>query len=153
MKKRTLTLALFSACLLAAQAQQQGGIRPEMLREIQSSYQETPSEKAIRNAIAGNDIRKLTLNLDEQKGIDTHFSIRVKSKGITDQQSSGRCWLFTGLNVMRAKAIAKYDLPRPGVFAGLFFLLGPAGEVKPFPARHPGHGGQAHDRPDRGVAL
>ena len=111
MKKRTLTLALFSACLLAAQAQQQGGIRPEMLREIQSSYQETPSEKAIRNAIAGNDIRKLTLNLDEQKGIDTHFSIRVKSKGITDQQSSGRCWLFTGLNVMRAKAIAKYDLP------------------------------------------
>ena len=112
MKKRTLTLALFSACLLAAQAQQQdGGIRPEMLRDIQSSYRETPAEKAIRNAIAGNDIRKLTLNLDEQRGIDTHFSIRVRSKGITDQQSSGRCWLFTGLNIMRAKAIAKYDLP------------------------------------------
>ena len=106
MKKRTLTLALFSASLLAAQAQQDGGIRPEMLQEIQSSYQETPAGKAIRNAIAGNDIRKLTLDLDGQRGIDTHFSIRVKSKGITDQQSSGRCWLFTGLNIMRAKAIA-----------------------------------------------
>ncbi|MBR0393904.1 MAG: hypothetical protein IIX04_02215, partial [Alistipes sp.] len=30
---------------------------------------------------------------------------------ITDQKSSGRCWLFTGLNVLRAKMIDKYDLP------------------------------------------
>lgn len=82
-----------------------------MLQEIQQSYEETGSEKAIRNAIANNDIRKLTVNLDNQKGLDTDFSIRVKSKGITDQQSSGRCWLFAGMNVMRAKAIARYDLP------------------------------------------
>ena len=32
------------------------------------------------------------------------------SKGITDQQSSGRCWLFTGLNVMRAKVINEHQL-------------------------------------------
>ena len=112
MKKRILTLTLFAAALTYAQAQQQaGGITPEMLQEIQQSYTETPSDKAIRNAISQNDIRKLTLNLDNQKGIDTHFSIRVPSKGITDQQSSGRCWLFTGMNVMRAKAIERYDLP------------------------------------------
>ena len=43
--------------------------------------------------------------------IDTHFSDRVRTKGITDQESSGRCWLFTGLNVLRAKMIDKYDLP------------------------------------------
>ena len=42
--------------------------------------------------------------------IDTHFSDRVKTKGITDQKSSGRCWLFTGMNVLRAKMIDKYDL-------------------------------------------
>jgi bleomycin hydrolase len=35
----------------------------------------------------------------------------VKTKGITDQKSSGRCWLFTGLNVLRAKMIDKYELP------------------------------------------
>ena len=43
--------------------------------------------------------------------MDTHFSDRVRTKGITDQKSSGRCWLFTGLNVLRAKMIDKYDLP------------------------------------------
>ena len=41
---------------------------------------------------------------------DTHFSHEVKSKGITNQQRSGRCWLFTGLNVLRAKVIARYNL-------------------------------------------
>ena len=30
--------------------------------------------------------------------------------GITDQQQSGRCWLFTGLNVLRAQMMAKYGL-------------------------------------------
>ncbi len=42
--------------------------------------------------------------------IDTHFSDKVLTKGITDQKSSGRCWLFTGLNVLRAKMIDRYDL-------------------------------------------
>ena len=41
---------------------------------------------------------------------DTYFSHRVDSRGITDQKSSGRCWLFTGMNVMRAKAIARFGL-------------------------------------------
>lgn len=110
--KKIATLALFSAALLTVHAQQKsGGISPEMLQDIQKSYVETPAKRAIRNAISQNDIRKLALNLDNQKGIDTEFSIRVKSKGITDQQSSGRCWLFTGLNVMRAKAIARHHLP------------------------------------------
>lgn len=56
-------------------------------------------------------IKELALNQENQKALNTNFSIKVESKGITDQQSSGRCWLFTGLNVMRAKAIARYDLP------------------------------------------
>lgn len=112
MRKKIATTLLFGAVLLAAHAQQKaGGISPEMLKDITSSYQETPADKAVRNAIAGNDIRKLTVNLDNQKDIDTEFSIRVPSKGITDQQSSGRCWLFAGMNVMRAKAIAKHSLP------------------------------------------
>ena len=96
--------------LLSVQAQN-GGISPEMLQQIQQSYQGTATDKALRNAIGNNDIRKLALNQENRKALDTHFSVRVNTKGITNQESSGRCWLFTGLNVMRAKAIAKYDLP------------------------------------------
>ena len=108
--KRHITLACLAALTLTVQAQQ-GGISNEMLKQIQSSYKNTSADKAIRNAIGGTDIRKLSLNQENQQGLDTDFSIKVESKGITDQQSSGRCWLFTGLNVMRAKAIARYNLP------------------------------------------
>ena len=82
-----------------------------MLGQIRQTYQGTASDKALRNAIGNNSIRNLALNQENMQDMDIHFSVRVNSKGITDQQSSGRCWLFTGLNVMRAKAIAKYNMP------------------------------------------
>ena len=111
MKKRFLSVIVFSAALFSLQAQEgKGGINADMLKQIQQSYQGTAADKALRNAISNNDIRKLSLNQENRQGMDTHFSIKVNSKGITDQKSSGRCWLFTGLNVMRSKTIAKYDL-------------------------------------------
>lgn len=111
MNKRILSIFVFSALCYSMQAQDiRGGISEAMLQQIKQSYKETASDKAIRNAIGSNDIRKLALNQENLKGMDTHFSIKVESKGITDQKSSGRCWLFTGLNVMRAKTIDKHKL-------------------------------------------
>ena len=108
MKKiTTLTLTLLS---LAAFAQQPGGISPAMLSEIENGYQGTPSDKAIRNALNTASITVLAENADNSAMIDTNFSDCVETKGITNQKSSGRCWLFTGLNVLRADAIARYDL-------------------------------------------
>ena len=112
MKKQFLSVFALTAALFSAQAQDnKGGISPDMLGQIRQTYQGTASDKALRNAIGNNSIRSLALNQENMQDMDTHFSVRVNSKGITDQQSSGRCWLFTGLNVMRAKAIAKYNMP------------------------------------------
>lgn len=112
MKKQFLSVFALTAALFSAQAQDnKGGISPDMLGQIRQTYQGTASDKALRNAIGNNSIRNLALNQENMQDMDTHFSVRVNSKGITDQQSSGRCWLFTGLNVMRAKAIAKYNMP------------------------------------------
>ncbi len=112
MKRETLFVMLLTLVLFSTQAQEKkGGINPDMLEQIKQSYQGTPSDKALRNAIGSNDIRKLTLNQENLQEMDTHFSIRVNSKGITNQKSSGRCWLFTGLNVLRAKTLATYGFP------------------------------------------
>ena len=97
------------AAALTAQAQQ-GGISGEMLNQIKQSYKATPADKAIRNALGGTSINTLALNQENRADFDTEFSHKVLSKGITDQQSSGRCWLFTGLNVLRSQMIAKYGL-------------------------------------------
>lgn len=87
-----------------------GGLSSEVLSRISKGYEGSASDKAIRNALAGNAINTLALNAENAAMIDTHFSDEVKSKGITDQKSSGRCWLFTGLNVLRSKMIEKYGL-------------------------------------------
>lgn len=112
MKQNNLWIAALALGMtLSAHAQQAGGgITPDMLKQIQQAYQGTPADKAIRNAICNNDISKLAVNNDDKNNLDTYFSHKVNGKGITNQKSSGRCWLFTGLNVLRANAIAKYDL-------------------------------------------
>ena len=112
MKKHLLLVIMLVSTTMMVNAQTgKGGIDAGMLKQIEKGYEDTPANKAIRNAIGSNDISALVVNQDNQKAIDTNFSIRVKSKGITNQASSGRCWLFTGLNVMRAKAIEQYSLP------------------------------------------
>ena len=106
----TLALALMAVGTLNAQ-QDKGGITAEMLQEIRTGQTNSPAERAARNALALNPIAELATNAENLAMIDTHFSHRVRTKGITDQHQSGRCWLFTGLNVLRAKMIEDLDLP------------------------------------------
>ena len=116
MKKLFLSAALVALTSLSLSAQKpagvaDGGISPELLDKISAAYEDNAYDKAISNALAGASIATLAINADNAAMIDTHFSDRVRTKGITDQKSSGRCWLFTGLNVLRAKMIDKYGLP------------------------------------------
>lgn len=106
----TLTLAVMSFGVVCAQ-QDKGGISDDMLQQLRTEHVASQAEKAARNALAHNPIPELAANADNMVMIDTHFSHRVKTKGITDQQQSGRCWLFTGLNVLRAKMIDEQQLP------------------------------------------
>ena len=98
--RKLLTLALFAATLGTSAQTTSGGITPQMLEKISHAY---PANPALRNALAGTSINQLATRADNPDQYDTHFSNEVPSRGITDQKSSGRCWLFTGLNVMRAK--------------------------------------------------
>ena len=108
MKKILFTLCLFAATSVVAQ--NSGGIDAAMIQTIRSGYKGTAAERAVKNALVTTPISTLATNGDNLAMCDTHFAYRVKTKGITDQKSSGRCWLFTGLNVLRAKMITKHDL-------------------------------------------
>lgn len=112
MKKLILCAALLIGTMsVSAQTQSKdGGISEDMMARIRQGYTASAEQKAIKNALASNSISALAINADNLAMCDTHFSHRVKTVGITNQKSSGRCWLFTGLNVLRAKMIDKYDL-------------------------------------------
>ena len=106
--KNLLTLSLLAASLsVSAQS-----ITPEMLATFQKDCKVTGAQRAIKNALAANSVASIALNQDNQVEQDTYFSNSVPSKGITDRQSSGRCWLFTGLNVLRSKMINEQKLEK-----------------------------------------
>lgn len=110
MKKILTIVAAALACLTVAAQKNNGGITPDMMERIMKGYEGNASDRALRNALNTTALNVLATNADNSAMIDTHFSDRVKTRGITDQKSSGRCWLFTGLNVLRAAAIERYDL-------------------------------------------
>lgn len=112
MKRTGFATLMFGLALSAVARGSQGALTADVLNDIRRSYQPSVADKALRNALAGNAIDKLASNADNKNGFDTHFSHKVESKGITDQQSSGRCWLFTGLNVIRARMMADHNLPK-----------------------------------------
>lgn len=108
--KKIFSLIIFSSLFFSSFAQK-GSINKEQMREIKKSYDANdPATKALTNALSNNDVLKLTLNRENLGNIDHNFSYKVKVKGITDQKSSGRCWMFTGMNVIRPTVIDKYDL-------------------------------------------
>lgn len=105
--KYTLTsLLLAAAGVVSAQS-----IGEKELKEIRGSFVKDAPTRAIQNILTNDkDIRSNALNHDQQGKIDHHFKYRVKVSGITDQKSSGRCWMFTSLNVIRPAVMEKYNI-------------------------------------------
>lgn len=105
-----LILAVMTIASSPSYADDKGGIDAAMLGRLKASFRPTGAQRALRNAMNAADIDKLALNTENLNNLDTSFSNRVESKGITNQKQSGRCWLFTGLNVLRSQIMAKQDL-------------------------------------------
>jgi bleomycin hydrolase len=106
-------LVITTAAMLGIAAPAAGqSITPKELQEIQSSFLRDAPTRAIQNILTGNkNIREQALERDRQGKIDHYFKYRVSVRGITDQKSSGRCWMFTSMNVLRPLVIEKYNLP------------------------------------------
>ena len=84
-----------------AQNRSQGGISPEMMRQIVATSA-TQQNKALSNAMATNSIDDLARNYRNNKVTDTHFSIETPKQSIHNQRQSGRCWMYSSFNVLRA---------------------------------------------------
>ena len=104
--KKINTLLICTCLALASQSVAQttkdGGISEDMLRTIVAAQKSNTSDKAIFNAIASNKIDDIAKNFANQGPIDKHFSIETPKQSIHDQKSSGRCWMFSGFNVLRS---------------------------------------------------
>ena len=102
-KQKTLliALALMGAVTVSAQ-KHDGGLSNDMLAAIRKAQPTAAQDKALFNAIAANSIDDLAKNYAAKRPVDTHFSNETPKQKIHNQRSSGRCWMFSGFNVLRA---------------------------------------------------
>ena len=108
MRKLLLGMMLMGTLTAGAQTKD-GGISKQMLQQIEKQNAPTPSDRALRNALAANAIDALAKNQQNAGALDTYFNIETKKQSITNQKSSGRCWMFSGLNVLRANFAKRTD--------------------------------------------
>jgi bleomycin hydrolase len=108
MKKTLSIIAMATAMVFGLEAQEIGN---EELVRIRESFARTREDIARMNAVSGNyDLKKLAIDRERQGKTDHFFKYKVQVSGITDQQQSGRCWMFTSMNVLRPSVMEKFNV-------------------------------------------
>ncbi|MBO8483684.1 MAG: biotin transporter BioY [Bacteroidetes bacterium] len=108
MKKTLSIIAMATAMVFGLEAQEIGN---EELVRIRESFARTREDIARMNAVSGNyDLKKLAIDRERQGKTDHLFKYKVQVSGITDQQQSGRCWMFTSMNVLRPSVMEKFNI-------------------------------------------
>ena len=103
------TLLMLAAALPAA-AEDAGGIGAGLLQELKQSLTMDAQTRALLNAISNNNVNELALNREIVAAHSPVFNVRIDASGITNQKSTGRCWMFAGLNTLRPAVMKKYKL-------------------------------------------
>ena len=106
----TSTILLIILFVNLPAAKSDGALTPKFLDEMRASVKFEGPWKTVYNALLNNKIKDLALDHDKLIKHEDLFNVSTKTKGITNQKSSGRCWLFASLNHLRAHMISKYNL-------------------------------------------
>lgn len=85
-------------------------ISKENLESIEKGYLSELSYTITRRALVKNKISDLIRVNEQTEFTRNMFSIDLKTLPVTDQKSSGRCWIFAGCNIIREKIAQKYNL-------------------------------------------
>ena len=104
-----LAICVMGGLGLATAQTKDGGISAAMMKDIVKEQKQLPVNKALVNAVAANAIDDLAKSHANAGALDTYFSIETKRQSITDQKSSGRCWMFSGFNVLRSNYTQQHD--------------------------------------------
>lgn len=85
-------------------------ITNEMLSRFSADFNAEKCHKIAMNAVTQNGVTKSAMSPMALRKDEHQFSINLKQGEITNQKSSGRCWMFAALNTMRFEIIKKLNL-------------------------------------------
>ena len=78
-------------------------LNQDTLNKLRKNYEKDKLNK-IRHRVL-NKVQLVDLIQDVDTKLSNEFSINIKTHSVTNQESSGRCWAFAALNILREKVI------------------------------------------------
>ena len=85
-------------------------LRPADEKTLRSNYLADDKARVVRNALTKNDVDNISRSFSSLCDNPFVFSIDIKTMPCTNQKKSGRCWIFSSMNVLREKIAAKYNI-------------------------------------------
>ncbi|UCC44348.1 MAG: hypothetical protein JSU65_14775 [Candidatus Zixiibacteriota bacterium] len=107
MRSKLLAITLFLAGQVAAG---EGPIDQGLIDDFRADFRQVANATSVINAICNNQVNDLALNRERMIDHDKLFTFRLESAGVTNQRSSGRCWLFAGMNIYSPGVMTKLKL-------------------------------------------
>src|SRR5215467_7218359 len=80
------------------------------LELLRKDFAANPAYKLAQNAVTRVTVDDVAINRDVINNSDHSLSVLLDDWKVTDQERSGRCWLFAGLNLLRVGAMKKMGL-------------------------------------------
>ncbi|TYB31579.1 MAG: hypothetical protein FXF47_03005 [Candidatus Mcinerneyibacterium aminivorans] len=104
--KKLSVIIFFVLILTVSLAAADKSISKEMLEDI-TKYKATGKDKLIQDTFFENSVWTMAINPDIFRKHNDRFSHEIKSGNITNQEYTGRCWIFGALNSIRPFVIEK----------------------------------------------
>jgi len=79
----------------------------EQLALFEKEFASNPQYRVMQNAVTQTPVNAIALDRQVVTSIDHSVSHLLDDWKVTNQKKSGRCWLFAGLNLLRAGAADK----------------------------------------------
>ena len=99
-------------------------ITPSLLKKFRNNYNKDYIHSLLENGISENNLESLFLERDIVQKYNYIFSKKIKIRqDITNQLSSGRCWLFSFTNILRNDLIKQYKLPKKFTLSNTYLFF------------------------------
>jgi bleomycin hydrolase len=87
-----------------------GTLAPADLEQLRKDFTANPVHRLAQNAVTRVTIDDVAINREILNAVDHSFSTTLDDWKVTNQERSGRCWLFAGLNLLRVGVMRKTGL-------------------------------------------
>jgi bleomycin hydrolase len=81
-----------------------GALSIDTLSTLRATFEAGKNYRLVQNAISRHSVDDIALNQRAVFAADHTFSTLLDDWSVTNQQQTGRCWMFAGLNLLRFAA-------------------------------------------------